>query len=299
MAVVNNSCLDTRKIPLYIGGMMPISVGWDGSGCLVAAEYALEQINNRLDILPDYELIMLWNDTQCAKDKPLRALYDQVVVSGQTKVAILGPSCSPGVDLLAATSKYWNLLTILFAAFSPALSDRSKHPTVYRTIPIATNVFNDPYIWLIRNYGWSRVAFISKSATSFVMIQDDFVEKASKFNVSVATELIHDSAKNQIELLKNLDIRIIFLYTFEHDARQIFCEAHKSALSGPDIVWVIPTWFRDKWWLINDEKFDCSVEELAEMVEPSLIIGVDVLATSTLNKTTVAGVVSIVRVYTV
>ncbi|KAJ8025290.1 Gamma-aminobutyric acid type B receptor subunit 2 [Holothuria leucospilota] len=103
--------------------MMSITVGWDGTGCLVAAEYALEQINYRQDILPEYELIMLWNDTQ-----------------------------------------------VLFAAYSPTLSNRVRYPNVYRTVPIGTNVFSDPYIWFIKEYGWSRVGFISKSAISFSMV---------------------------------------------------------------------------------------------------------------------------------
>lgn len=55
---------DPARIPLYIGGMFSLSGGWDGSGCLVSAELALDQINNRSDILPDYELKMIWNDTK-------------------------------------------------------------------------------------------------------------------------------------------------------------------------------------------------------------------------------------------
>lgn len=63
-----------KKIPLYIGGMMSMSGGWDGSGCLVAAELALEQINNRTDILANYELKMLWNDTQVSLINRLKNL---------------------------------------------------------------------------------------------------------------------------------------------------------------------------------------------------------------------------------
>ncbi|KAJ8044406.1 Gamma-aminobutyric acid type B receptor subunit 1 [Holothuria leucospilota] len=54
--------------------MMSMSGGWDGSGCLVAAELALEQINNRTDILADYELKMLWNDTQVSLINRLKNL---------------------------------------------------------------------------------------------------------------------------------------------------------------------------------------------------------------------------------
>lgn len=57
---------DNGLTKLYIGGTFPNSGGsWDGGkGCLPAAEMALEDVNNRTDILPGYELQMIWNDSQ-------------------------------------------------------------------------------------------------------------------------------------------------------------------------------------------------------------------------------------------
>ncbi|KAJ8044401.1 Gamma-aminobutyric acid type B receptor subunit 1 [Holothuria leucospilota] len=292
--VLNNTCIESReKIPLYIGGMMAVTVGWDGSGCLIAAELALEHINNRNDILPEYDLKMYWNDTQCLASKPLRALYDQVVVSDKQKIVLLGPACSGGAELVSETSQYWNLITVLYSALSPSLADRIKYPYVYRTVPIASNSFISPMLWLIKNYGWRRVGSISQSAPSFAAAQQNFVQRASKVNVSVVAEVITDEVKNQVENLKRLDMRIIHLTVRETNARKIFCEGNKIGLSGPDIVWFLPAWYSEKWWLVKDKTVDCSVEEMAEIVETSLILGVDVAVISRRNKTTVAGIVSI------
>lgn len=63
----HGNCSST--IPLYIGGMLSMTVGWDGTGCLVAAELAMEQINNRSDILQGYELRMASKDTQVRYSK--------------------------------------------------------------------------------------------------------------------------------------------------------------------------------------------------------------------------------------
>ncbi len=54
-----------EKIPLYIGSFYagPGS-SWESSGCIPAAEMAFEDVNARNDILPEYELIPIWNDTQ-------------------------------------------------------------------------------------------------------------------------------------------------------------------------------------------------------------------------------------------
>ena len=55
---------DGSKIPLYIGAFFPFGGGWDASGIIPAVEMALDDINARVDILPKYELKMVWNDTQ-------------------------------------------------------------------------------------------------------------------------------------------------------------------------------------------------------------------------------------------
>ena len=54
----------TDKIPLYLGAFFPVGGDWDGSGIIPAVEMALDHINAREDILTDYELRMVWNDTK-------------------------------------------------------------------------------------------------------------------------------------------------------------------------------------------------------------------------------------------
>ncbi len=56
---------DSRPIPLYLGAFFEgPGGGWDGSGCVPAIEMALEHINARKDILPEYELRAVWADTK-------------------------------------------------------------------------------------------------------------------------------------------------------------------------------------------------------------------------------------------
>ena len=62
-----NSSTKGGKIPLYIGGLLPFSGGWDGSGLVPGIDLALEQVNAREDLLVDYELKIVWNDTQVSR----------------------------------------------------------------------------------------------------------------------------------------------------------------------------------------------------------------------------------------
>lgn len=53
---------------LTIGGIFPMSGSWSGGiGCLPAVQMALEDVNSRSDILPDYRLSMDYNDSQVRK----------------------------------------------------------------------------------------------------------------------------------------------------------------------------------------------------------------------------------------
>jgi len=50
---------------LYIGGIFPMSGAWAGGrGCRPAVDIALEDINHRTDLLPDFRLQMLSNDSR-------------------------------------------------------------------------------------------------------------------------------------------------------------------------------------------------------------------------------------------
>ena len=61
-------CLDTNvtyKTPLYIGGLVPMGARWRTfHGVQVGAQLAVEDINSRDDVLPDYELIVEWRDSR-------------------------------------------------------------------------------------------------------------------------------------------------------------------------------------------------------------------------------------------
>ncbi|PIK56927.1 putative gamma-aminobutyric acid type B receptor subunit 1 [Apostichopus japonicus] len=285
----HSNCSST--IPLYIGGMLSMTVGWDGTGCLVAAELAMEQINNRSDILQGYELRMASKDTQCAAKLGPRVLFHHIYNEPQ-KYAIFGPPCSPSALIVASASTYWNLITVIYSALSPVLSDRVKYPNVYRVNPIATALFNDVFIWMMQTYHWRRVGYVAFSVESILQVQNTFIEQAAAINATVVSEVVRDTAKNQVENLKREDVRIIMAYVFEGQARLIFCEAFKIGFYGPEILWVFPGWFKANWWLIEDIHVNCTADEINEVVYTTNILGMDVPVISPLEKLTVAGIVS-------
>lgn len=61
------SLVDPEDNVLHIGGIFPIGGegGWQGGqACKPAANLALEDVNNRKDLLPGFTLQLHWNDSE-------------------------------------------------------------------------------------------------------------------------------------------------------------------------------------------------------------------------------------------
>lgn len=62
------SCPVLGKKKLYIGALFPMSGGWPGGqACLPSAQMALDLVNKRADILPDYELELIHYDSMVSE----------------------------------------------------------------------------------------------------------------------------------------------------------------------------------------------------------------------------------------
>lgn len=71
------SCPALGKKKLYIGALFPMSGGWPGGqACLPAAQMALDLVNNRTDILPDYELELIYYDSMVSDPEFFTSLTD-------------------------------------------------------------------------------------------------------------------------------------------------------------------------------------------------------------------------------
>ena len=63
---------------------------------------------------------------------------------------------------------------LCYGASSPALSDRNRFPTLFRTHPSAT-VHNPTRIKLMEKFGWSRVAILQQAEEVFISVSWNFV----------------------------------------------------------------------------------------------------------------------------
>uniref|UniRef100_A0A8C5CF69 Gamma-aminobutyric acid (GABA) B receptor, 1a n=1 Tax=Gadus morhua TaxID=8049 RepID=A0A8C5CF69_GADMO len=258
------TCICKKK--LYIGALFPMSGGWPGGqACLPSAQMALDLVNNRTDILPDYELELIHYDSMCDPGEATKLLYD-LLYTEPIKIVLM-PGCSGVSTLVAEAARMWNLIVLSYGSSSPALSNRLRFPTFFRTHPSAT-LHNPTRVQLFQKWKWTRIATIQQTTEVFTSTLDDLEERTKEagIEISVRQSFLTDPAV-AVKNLKRQDARIIVGLFYETEARKVFCEVFKEKLYGKKVVWFLIGWYADNWFKIKDPAINCTVENMTEAVE--------------------------------
>uniref|UniRef100_A0AAY4EMB0 G-protein coupled receptors family 3 profile domain-containing protein n=1 Tax=Denticeps clupeoides TaxID=299321 RepID=A0AAY4EMB0_9TELE len=260
------SCPAAGKKKLYIGALFPMSGGWPGGqACLPSAQMALDLVNNRSDILPDYELELIYYDSMCDPGEATKLLYD-LLYTEPIKIVLM-PGCSSVSTLVAEAARMWNLIVLSYGSSSPALSNRQRFPTFFRTHPSAT-LHNPTRVKLFQKWNWNKIATIQQTTEVFTSTLDDLEQRVKEagIEISVRQSFLTDPAV-AVKNLKRQDARIIVGLFYETEARKVFCEVFKEKLYGKKYVWFLIGWYADNWFKIKDPAINCTVENMTEAVE--------------------------------
>ncbi|XP_029590346.1 gamma-aminobutyric acid type B receptor subunit 1 [Salmo trutta] len=256
----------TGKKKLYIGALFPMSGGWPGGqACLPSAQMALDLVNKRTDILPEYELELIHYDSMCDPGEATKLLYD-LLYTEPIKIVLM-PGCSSVSTLVAEAARMWNLIVLSYGSSSPALSNRQRFPTFFRTHPSAT-LHNPTRVQLFQKWKWTKIATIQQTTEVFTSTLDDLEArtKEAEIEISVRQSFLTDPAP-AVKNLKRQDARIIVGLFYETEARKVFCEVYKEKLYGKKYVWFLIGWYADNWFKIKDPSINCTVEQMTEAVE--------------------------------
>ncbi|GAB1301047.1 Gamma-aminobutyric acid type B receptor subunit 1 [Apodemus speciosus] len=308
----SNATLRKRRA-VYIGALFPMSGGWPGGqACQPAVEMALEDVNSRRDILPDYELKLIHHDSKCDPGQATKYLYE-LLYNDPIKI-ILMPGCSSVSTLVAEAARMWNLIVekggevwrtgrkvrskkeLSYGSSSPALSNRQRFPTFFRTHPSAT-LHNPTRVKLFEKWGWKKIATIQQTTEVFTSsgvdgavfldtdpeeglithlgscllrleTLDDLEERVKEAGIEITfRQSFFSDPAVPVKNLKRQDARIIVGLFYETEARKVFCEVYKERLFGKKYVWFLIGWYADNWFKTYDPSINCTVEEMTEAVE--------------------------------
>lgn len=267
-----NSIFGKKDRTLHIAGFFPMTGtgGWIGGyGCLPAATMALADVNARADLLPGYKLELTYKDSQCNPGMAARYMFDMIYKPPKKVVLICG--CSTVCSIVAESANMWNLIVVGYGASSPALNDRDRFPTFFRTHPSAT-IHNPTRISLFKKYGWSRIAIILETEEVFMETARDLEKRCREASIQLLTRVSfigNGQPTDAMDNLKRADPRIIVGMFYKQQARRVMCEAYKRGLYGEKYVWFLIGWYEDDWW--TDVKgLNCTYDQMKAAVEGHL-----------------------------
>ncbi|XP_035222083.1 gamma-aminobutyric acid type B receptor subunit 1-like isoform X2 [Stegodyphus dumicola] len=275
---------------LYIGAIFPINGtgGWlGGQGCLPAALMALDDVNARPDLLPGYSMKMPYYDSQCNPGLGASVMYD-LLYNPPQKLMLLG-GCSIVCSTIAEAAKMWNLVVVSYGSSSPALSNRKRFPTFFRTHPSAT-IHNPTRIKLFQKFKWSRIAIIQEAEEVFISTGEDLEARCKEAGIEIVTR--QSFLTDPTDAVRNLvrqDARIIVGMFYGAAARKVLCEAYKQKVYGKQYVWFLIGWYEDDWYT-EIKGLNCTIQQMKEAVEGHLTT--EALMLNQGSKQTISGMTS-------
>ncbi|XP_018784742.1 PREDICTED: gamma-aminobutyric acid type B receptor subunit 1 [Bactrocera latifrons] len=181
---------------------------------------------------------------------------------------------------------------LCYGASSPALSDRSRFPTLFRTHPSAT-VHNPTRIKLMKKFGWSRVAILQQAEEVFISTVEDLENRCMEAGVEIVTrQSFLSDPTDAVRNLRRQDARIIVGLFYVVAARRVLCEMYKQQLYGRAHVWFFIGWYEDNWYEVNleNEGITCTIEQMRIAAEGHLTT--EALMWNQNNQTTISGMTS-------
>lgn len=285
---------DSDSNVLHIGGIFPIAGegGWQGGqACMPAAHLALEDVNARKDLLPGYYLKLHSNDSECEPGLGASVMYNLLYNQPQKLMLLAG--CSTVCTTVAEAAKMWNLIVLCYGASSPALSDRNRFPTLFRTHPSAT-VHNPTRIKLMRKFGWSRVAILQQAEEVFISTVEDLEQRCSEAGIEIVTrQSFLSDPTDAVRNLRRQDARVIVGLFYVVAARRVLCEMYKQNLYGISYTWFFIGWYEDNWFEQNLERegIECTAEQMRMAAEGHLTTEA-LMWNQNLNERTISGMTS-------
>ncbi|CAJ0953804.1 unnamed protein product, partial [Mesorhabditis belari] len=256
--------VENELIPLTFGALFPMESsagGWAGGpACLPAVEMALEDVNKRQDILPGYRLQMNTSDSKCQTGLSIQQMY-QFIYNDPKKLMMM-TGCSTVTTVISEIAPEWKLVVLAYGASSPALSNRERFPTLFRTHPSAT-IQNPTRMRLFEKWKWKKVTILSSVEEVFVSTAKDLEKSCSDKGIRVQRQSFFGDPADAVKTLKRQDARIIVGLFYEADARRVLCQAYKQGVYGRKYVWFFIGWYSNTWHIPPfEEHLNCTSDQM-------------------------------------
>ena len=251
-------CVDLPSIDILVLVPWPDPrqhAGWDvGLELLPAGRIAARTINNRTDLLRDYQINLIEAGHEACglteNSLGLTNLVGKALSTGANVAAVLGLFCSTSTTALSPVAGHEGAdLIQLSASYSPIFNKHSnRFPHLWRFVQSA-DVYADAILHLMEENNWSRIAVIANhDIVLYREIASHLVDKLvrSKNKTTVYNgelqNLFPEIQPQVLTDLKRTQARIVFLAAESNQIASLLCEAYENDMKYPNYLWVIVDW---------------------------------------------------------
>ena len=248
---------------------------------LPAAQLAVDQINNRSDILKDYTLELLVGDSGCnVVTTTYVSQVEHIMHSGKLVVGIVGPACSEAALSVAALNRQMRLGMVHVTTGSiPLLDNRTEYPNTFGIISSSTTHV-DAILELMKENNWSRVAVLYDLLRPYYIetykafLEEDYIK--TQANITFAGGITQTFLP--LEEISDKGTRVIVVMSSTIPAHSLVCLAAHYKMIYPAYQYV----FQDRKLahFIGSEvtvtqlstTYTCSREMMTEAINGSILL---------------------------
>lgn len=274
-------CNGTRELAIVALGPFadPLRTpDWLGGPALIpAARQAVDDINNRPDILGGFNLTLLEGDSGCEYvHKTIINFTDLVFhheLSSQV-VGVVGPGCSASAIALSSLIAHpkLNLMQVSIAT-TPDINSFAFNNS-FRTVG-SSLVFVDAYSKLIENAQWGKVGAVYDSERPFhITTYSEFRKKVGDGVLDFSFSL-RNSISGLATGIKEKCLRVVFVFAGRDKSRMVLCSALKNNLVYPNVQFLFVERVREDFTtepVFLDANQSCSAVDMEHALDGMILI---------------------------
>ena len=236
----------------------------NGEEIIPGAKLAVQEINNRTDILTNYKLELIVADDGCNINwKSIISLINNLYYEGKHIVGIIGPQCSDSTKAVTSlTGKSEIALINVHLGSAPELGNSSLYPYSFGIFS-PTSIVIDALVALFVRNKWTRAAVLYNpdmlvDYNSFRLFEKKINGKAELSFVSLA-----NPDYLPLVALKSTFVRVIVAFLRGETLGRALCVAYRMGMTYPNYQWLLlgsyPTFPVS--FVYNTTKYSCNESE--------------------------------------
>ena len=281
----SSSCDTLHLLHLYPAPIADnVTIGWDkGLEMIPAGRIAVNQINNRSDILQNYKLEIIDIPSEdCGKTlivKGIVGLYKEMVDPKKTCVfGVVGLYCSTVTNDTVPLVNHARIGHVqLASSTSPRHRDTEKYPYLFHTVA-STKVYNQAVLTMMKEFNWTRINLVNDFRNFYCQTtSNDFLDRIindtrKELVTRIPVSPQKDSISKMFSEIRLKGARITYYSIAQTEVSRIFCTAYKNKFLWPEYVYILHDYNID--WIesfLPKANF-CTKEEIFEALEGVFLI---------------------------